>query len=173
MASSKSGTASPARERGQAIIECVVFAFFAMAIAVAACEAAKYAFAQASVEAAATEAARAYAANPNASTDSIKETVFAASPNLKNATITKRMGNPEVEKYQHKLANGSGDDYISRDSYVSTEKFMVVVSMECSYVSGIGKIMNLGGGRDTYTVTAYHALDIDSTAVAGDGASEW
>lgn len=166
---------NPARERGQAIIECVVFSFFALMLAAAACEGAKYCLAQASVESTATEAVRALAANPSMSQGELASKV--SSP----MSISYTKGDTETTKYTHKLANGTyasdgSANYTDRTSYVSTNKYTVTVTMKCSYMTGLGTIMKFAGAGDvgTYTVTARHSVDVDTTATnKGDGTSNW
>ncbi len=156
----------PLRERGQAIIECVVFSFFAMLIAAAACEGAKYCFAQASAEAAATEACRLVAANPTVSADTIKAKAKVAAPNIGNCTITfSPAANTESTTYDHYLSDGTS--YTKRSSKVQTRKYTVTVSVTCTYMTGLGKIVQVGSGTKNYTVKATHSLDIDTTAVKG------
>lgn len=161
---------NPARERGQAIIEMVVFSFFALILVAAACEGAKYCLAQASVEATATEAVRALAANPSMKQSELASKV--SSP----MSITFKVGNEETTTYKHKLSNGTDGDskYTERESQVATRKYTVKVTMNCSYMTGFGKIMKIAGGTDSYTVTAIHAVDVDTTAISnGSGGSNW
>lgn len=161
---------NPARERGQAIIEMVVFSFFALILAAAACEGAKYCLAQASVEATATEAVRALAANPNMKQSELASKVSAP------MSITFKVGAAETTNYKHKLSNGTSGSskYTDRDSQVATNKYTVKVTMNCSYMTALGKIMKIAGGTNSYTVTAIHAVDVDTTATSnGKGGSNW
>ncbi len=164
---------NPMLERGQAIIECVVFSFFAMLIALAACEGAKYCFAQASAEAVATEACRLVAANPETSSDTIKTKSLLAAPNIGNCTITCAPAtNTESKTYTHHLNDGSKT--VDRSSNVETRKYTITVTVKCSYMTGLGKIMQIAGGTDSYTVKSIHSLDIDTTAVPNtEGSSSW
>ncbi len=183
-----------AAERGQALIEFVVFSFFAVLIGMAACEGGKYCFAQASAEQACTAACReisqgysedaSYDPSDAATKAEIDAVVKKAAPNVvgdvewsdSGLSLQGKDNAVGGEKYTHHLSDASGNAS-TRTSYVYYGENTVTVKVKCSYISSIGKLLcAVGASSDgTYTVTSTHNMQVDATLHSSgqSGKSGW
>lgn len=168
-----------AAERGQALIEFVVFSFFAVIIGMAACEGGKYCLAQASAETACTAACREiaeqYALHGTVNEDDVDAVIKAAAPNIiGSVSWSEKNGNSQTTSYVHHLADSAGEQ-ADRESSVSLSSSTVTVEIESSYLSSIGRALTALGGTDSYKVTSTHTVQIDDTLVSGgtSGSSAW
>ena len=168
-----------AAERGQALIEFIVFSFFAVIIGMAACEGGKYCLAQASAETACTAACREiaeqYALYGSLNEDDVDEVIRSAAPNIVgNVTWNEKAGKTSTTSYTHHLTDSDGDQ-VDRASAVRLSSTTVNVEIECSYISSVGRMFMALGGSDTYKVTSTHIVQIDDTLVSGgsEGNSAW
>jgi Flp pilus assembly protein TadG len=171
-----------AAERGQALIEFVVFSFFAVLIGMAACEGGKYCLAQASAEQACTAACReisqgysedaSYDPSDSVTKAEIDAVVRKAAPNVvgdvqwsdSGLILQGKDNSTGGERYTHHLSDSDGNAS-TRTSYVYYGEDTVTVKVKCSYISSIGKLLcALGTGSDgTYTVTSTHDMQVDAT----------